>query len=98
MWISKKPSGKSRVNFPAYSPYAVAEHMALRNLVGEFTKRMGQGLYFSLTTYGLTCTAKPWGGGTGKIGKIFISICKGFGMKVLAFGPADKNLDAGIRI
>jgi len=32
--------------------------------------------------------------GTGKIGKVFITLCKGFGMKVLAFDPyPDKSLE-----
>lgn len=76
---------------PAYSPHAVAEHtMAL--LLGinrKIHKAYNRTKEFNFSIAGLTGVdlyGKTVGViGTGKIGKAFISICKGFGMKVLAY-------------
>ena len=76
---------------PAYSPYAVAEHaMALllslnRHIPRAYTRTRD----FNFSLSGLTgfdLHKKTVGIiGTGKIGKIFADICKGFGMKILAY-------------
>lgn len=79
------------VRVPAYSPHAVAEHtMAL--LLGinrKIHKAYNRTKEFNFSIAGLTGVdlyGKTVGViGTGKIGKAFISICKGFGMKVLAY-------------
>ncbi|MBP3702689.1 MAG: 2-hydroxyacid dehydrogenase [Lachnospiraceae bacterium] len=79
------------VRVPAYSPYAVAEfamglllsvnrkiHRAYdrtRNFNFSIVKLEGTDLYGK--TAGVI--------GTGKIGRVFIDICRGFGMKVIAY-------------
>ncbi len=76
---------------PAYSPYAVAEHtMALLlTSVRRIHKAYIRTKDFNFSLNGLTgfdLHGKTVGViGTGKIGKVFIEICKGFGMKVLAY-------------
>lgn len=82
---------------PAYSPYAVAEHaMALLLTVVRRTHKAynrTREFNFSLTGLsGFDLHGKTVGViGTGKIGKVFADICKGFGMRVLAY---DKYPDA----
>lgn len=76
---------------PAYSPYAIAEHaMALlqtsnRRIHKAYIRTRDYN--FSLNELaGVDLYDKTIGVvGTGKIGKVFINICKGYGMKVLAF-------------
>ena len=76
---------------PAYSPYAVAEHaMALLLTVNRHThKAYIRTRDFNFSLSGLTgfdLHGKTVGVvGTGKIGRIFAGICKGFGMRVLAY-------------
>ncbi len=78
---------------PAYSPYAVAEHaMALLLSVNRKTHRAySRTRDFNFSIVGLTGTdlyKKTVGViGTGKIGQVFINICRGFGMNVLAYDP-----------
>lgn len=78
---------------PVYSPYAVAEHaMALLLTVNRKThKAYNRTRDFNFSLNGLTgfdLHGKTVGViGTGKIGRIFIKICQGFGMKVLAYDP-----------
>ena len=88
------------VRVPSYSPYAVAEHtMALiltsvRRIHKAFVRT--KSFNFSLSDLtGFDLYGKTVGViGTGKIGKIFINICKGFGMNVLAYDVyPDKNAD-----
>lgn len=88
------------VRVPAYSPYAVAEHtMALiltsvRRIHKAFVRT--KSFNFSLSDLtGFDLYGKTVGViGTGKIGKIFTNICKGFGMNVLAYDKyPDKNSD-----
>lgn len=85
---------------PAYSPYAVAEHaMALllasvRKINHSYVRT--REFNFSLNgLVGFDLHGKTVGViGTGKIGRIFIDICKGFGMKIIAFDPyPNKDLD-----
>ena len=78
---------------PAYSPYAVAEHaMALLltsnrrihkayNRTREFNFSLEE--LTGMDLYGKTVGVI----GTGKIGRIFIDICRGFRMKVIAYDP-----------
>lgn len=76
---------------PAYSPYAVAEHaMALLlTSIRRIHKAYIRSRDFNFSLSGLTgfdLHGKTVGViGTGKIGKVFIDICRGFGMKVLAY-------------
>ncbi len=79
------------VHVPAYSPYAVAEHaMALLlTSVRRIHKAYNRTREFNFSLNGLTgfdFYGKTVGViGTGKIGRIFIDICRGFGMKVIAY-------------
>lgn len=76
---------------PAYSPYAVAEHaMALLlTLNRKIHKAYNRTREFNFKLTGLTgfdLHGKTVGiVGTGKIGRIFADICKGFGMNILAY-------------
>ena len=76
---------------PAYSPYAVAEHaMALLLTMNRHIhKAYNRTRDFNFSLSGLTgfdLHGKTVGIiGTGKIGRIFADICKGFGMKILAY-------------
>ena len=87
---------------PAYSPYAVAEHaMALLlTSIRRIHKAYIRSRDFNFSLSGLTgfdLHGKTVGIiGTGKIGRVFVDICRGFGMKVLAFDkfPAE-GLDNG---
>ena len=81
------------VHVPAYSPYAVAEHaMALLlTSVRRIHKAYNRTREFNFSLNGLTgfdLHGKTVGViGTGKIGRIFIDICRGFGMEVIAYDP-----------
>ena len=87
---------------PAYSPYAVAEHAiamlltSIRRIHKAYIRT--RDFNFSLNNMtGFDLHGKTVGViGTGKIGRVFIDICRGFGMKVLACDkfPA-KELDNG---
>lgn len=89
------------VHVPAYSPYAVAEHaMALlltsvRRIHKAYIR--SRDFNFSLTNLtGFDLHGKTVGViGTGRIGRVFIDICRGFGMKVLAYDkfPAENLAD-----
>lgn len=89
------------VRVPAYSPYAVAEHaMAmLLTSVRRVHKAYNRTRDFNFSLNGLVgfdFYGKTVGVvGTGKIGRAFSSICRGFGMRVLGYDkyPAE---DAGI--
>ena len=79
------------VRVPAYSPYAVAEHaMALLlTSVRRIHKAYNRTRDYNFALKGLTgfdFHGKTVGVvGTGKIGKIFANICKGFGMEILGY-------------
>ncbi|MCR5422109.1 MAG: 2-hydroxyacid dehydrogenase [Bacilli bacterium] len=79
------------VHVPAYSPYAVAEHaMALLlTSIRRIHKAYNRTRDFNFSLTGLTgfdLYGKTAGViGTGKIGRVFIDICKGFGMNVIAY-------------
>lgn len=87
---------------PAYSPYAVAEHaMALLlTSVRRIHKAYIRSRDFNFSLSGLTgfdLHGKTVGVvGTGKIGRVFINICRGFGMRVLAYDKyPNKELEDG---
>ena len=89
------------VRVPAYSPYAVAEHaMALlltsiRRIHKAFIRTRDHNFSLSGLT-GFDLHGKTVGVvGTGKIGRIFIDICKGFGMNVIAYDKFPAK-DSGI--
>ncbi len=89
------------VRVPAYSPYAVAEHaMAmLLTSVRRVHKAYIRTKDFNFSLNGMTgfdLHGKTVGViGTGRIGRVFIDICKGFGMNILAYDkfPADGVAD-----
>lgn len=86
---------------PAYSPYAVAEHaMALLLTVNrKIHKAFNRTREFNFSLAGLSgfdLHGKTVGVvGTGKIGRIFADICRGFGMKILAYDKFP-NPNAGL--
>lgn len=89
------------VRVPAYSPYAVAEHAAalLLTSVRRIHKAYNRTKDFNFSLSGMTgfdLHGKTVGiVGTGKIGRIFIDICKGFGMNVIAYDKFPAK-DSGI--
>jgi len=98
----KACKGKLQVfRVPAYSPHAVAEHaMALLLTVNRKIHRAHnrtREFNFSLNDLvGMNLCGKTVGViGTGKIGKAFINICKGFGMHILAY---DKYPSEGLPV
>lgn len=88
---------------PAYSPYAVAEHaMAmLLTSIRRIHKAYIRTRDFNFSLNGMTgfdLHGKTVGIiGTGKIGQVFINICKGFGMNILAYDkfPSKALEDSG---
>ncbi len=85
------------VRVPAYSPHAVAEHaMAMLLTLNRRThKAFLRTRDFNFTLNGLTgfdLYSKTVGViGTGNIGSVFIDICRGFGMKILAYDIQKNN-------
>lgn len=84
---------------PEYSPYAVAEHtmgliLALNRKIPKAYIRTRD---FNFSLSGLTgfdLHGKTAGIiGTGRIGRAFIDICKGFGMNIIAYDPRPKEID-----
>lgn len=87
--------GKIRVvRVPAYSPYAVAEHamgllLALNRKIPRAYIRTRDFNFSLVGLMGFDLHGKTAGVvGTGRIGKVFIDICKGFGMRVIAHDPS----------
>lgn len=94
------------VRVPAYSPYAVAEHtMAmLLTSIRRIHKAYIRTRDFNFSLAGMTgfdLHGKTVGViGTGRIGRAFIDICLGFGMRVLAFDAypsAELSKDGRVR-
>ena len=79
------------VRVPAYSPYAVAEHAIalLLTSIRRIHKAYIRTKDFNFSLSGMTgfdLFGKTVGViGTGRIGRVFIDICRGFGMRVLAY-------------
>ncbi len=90
------------VRVPAYSPYAVAEHTIamLLTSIRRIHKAYIRTRDFNFSLSGMTgfdLHGKTVGViGTGRIGRVFIDICRGFGMKILAYDKFPvKDLDNG---
>ena len=89
--IQNLPDGMKVVRVPRYSPYAVAEHAValLLTLDRKTYKSYQRTKKYNFTLNGLLgfdIHGKTVGViGTGKIGKVFIQIMKGFGTEVLAY-------------
>lgn len=89
------------VRVPAYSPYAVAEHamglflMLNRHLHRAYVRTRDHN--FSLEgLMGFDLHGRTAGViGTGKIGRCFADICRGFGMTVLGSDPYESNAFCG---
>lgn len=88
----KAACGRLKVaRVPAYSPYAVAEFAMglLLTLNRKLHKAYNRTREYNFNINGLTgmdLYGKTVGViGTGKIGQVFVNICKGFGMRVLAY-------------
>lgn len=89
-------SAKNRitvVRVPAYSPQAIAEHTmalllsAVRKIHKAYIRT--RSFNFSINEFtGFELKGKTVGViGTGRIGRAFIEICKGFGMRVICYDP-----------
>lgn len=89
--IKNLPECMSVVRVPRYSPYAVAEHAValLLSVDRKIYKSYQRTKKYNFTLNGLLgfdIHGKTVGViGTGKIGKVFINIMKGFGTEVLAY-------------
>ena len=89
--IKNLPEGMKVVRVPKYSPYAVAEHAValLLSVDRKIYKSYQRTKKYNFTLNGLLgfdIHGKTVGViGTGKIGKVFINIMKGFGTEVLAY-------------
>lgn len=81
------------VRVPAYSPYAVAEHaMAMLLMLNRKLHRAYNRIReYNFSLNGLTgfdLHGKTIGIiGTGKIGRVFMDVCSGFGMNIIAYDP-----------
>jgi D-lactate dehydrogenase len=81
------------VRVPAYSPAAVAEHAAalllcLNRKIHRAYIRTRDNNFSINGLMGFDLRGKTAGVvGTGRIGQLFIEICRGFGMEVLAYDP-----------
>lgn len=98
--ISKMPEGLVAVRVPAYSPHAVAEHACalLLDLNRKVYKAYQRAKKYNFSLDGLLgfdIYGKTVGViGTGKIGKVFINIMRGFGANVIASDIyEDKNAE-----
>jgi D-lactate dehydrogenase len=86
-----KELGLAVTRVPAYSPYAVAEHvvallLALNRKIHRAYNRVREMNFSIAGLEGFDLNGKTVGiVGTGKIGRIAAKILKGFGMRVLAF-------------
>ena len=94
----KAAAGRIKVlRVPAYSPYAVAEHaMGLiltlnRKLHRAYIRTRDHNFSLEGLT-GFDLRGKTVGIiGTGKIGRCFADICKGFGMEIIGFDPYESS-------
>lgn len=90
------------VRVPFYSPYAVAEHaigllLTVNRKLARAVSRTRDFNFSIVGLMGVDLFGKTVGViGTGTIGRVFIDICRGFGMKVIAYDPypvKDSNID-----
>lgn len=97
----KAAKGKIKViRVPAYSPHAVAEHTMgmLLTSIRRIHKAYIRSKDFNFSLNGLTgfnLNGRTMGiVGTGKIGRAFVNICKGFGMNIICYDLyPNKELD-----
>lgn len=95
-----KERGITVCRVPAYSPYAVAEHamgliLSLNRRYHRAHNRVREGNFSLDGLLGFDVHGKTVGViGTGRIGRIFIDVVSGFGVKILAF---DTVLDDSVR-
>jgi len=81
------------VRVPGYSPFAVAEHAAalmlsLNRKIHRAYVRTRDNNFSINGLMGVDLYGKTAGiVGTGKIGRVFLDICKGFGMHTIAYDP-----------
>ena len=81
------------VRVPSYSPYAVAEHAAalmlsLNRKIHRAYARTRDNNFSINGLMGVDLHGKTAGiVGTGKIGRIFLDICRGLGMRTIAYDP-----------
>lgn len=93
--------GITVLRVPAYSPYAVAEHamgllLALNRRIPRAYIRTRDFNFSLVGLMGFDMHGKTAGVvGTGRIGRVFIDICRGFGMNVIAHDPCPVQ-DSGI--
>lgn len=98
-----KKMGMTVCRVPAYSPYAVAEHamgliLSLNRKYHRAHNRVREGNFSLDGLLGFDVHGKTVGViGTGKIGRIFIDVVSGFGVKILAFDtfPNDSVREGG---
>jgi D-lactate dehydrogenase len=98
----KAAYGKIHVlHVPGYSPYAVAEHtmallLALNRKIHRAYNRTRDHNFSIVGFTGFDMYGKTVGViGTGRIGRVFIDICRGFGMNIIAYDPFPAT-DSGI--
>lgn len=83
----------SVLRVPKYSPYAVAEHamallLALNRKIHRAYIRTRDANFALAGLLGFDLHGKTAGViGTGQIGRVFIDICRGFGMDIIAYDP-----------
>lgn len=81
------------VRVPEYSPYAVAEHtmallLCLNRKIHKAYNRTREYNFSLNSLIGFDLNGKTIGiVGTGKIGRAFINVCKGFNLKIIAHDP-----------
>lgn len=98
----KAAAGRVKIaHVPAYSPYAVAEHamgmilMLNRKLHRAYIRTRDHNFSLEGLT-GFDLKDKTVGIiGTGKIGRVFADICKGFGMNIVGYDPYESKEFAG---
>jgi len=85
------------LNVPAYSPYSVAEHamaliLTLNRKTHKAYARVRDNNFSINGLTGMDLKDKTIGIiGTGKIGQVFINICSGFGMNIVAYDKFPKK-------
>lgn len=99
--VDLQSAGDMRIyHVPAYSPSAVAEHavallLCVNRKIHKAWSRTRDHNFSLKGLVGFGLKGKTVGVvGTGKVGRAFIDICRGFGMKVIAYDAyPDKNFD-----
>ena len=102
--VAARDLGVSVARVPTYSPYAVAEHalaliMALNRKTHRAYNRVREGNFALEGLLGFDLHGKTVGVvGTGKIGAVFATVMRGFGVRVLAYDPyPDEDLEGVVQ-